>query len=97
LANGGRLEAILQSIQEIRLPNRAGLDLETDPIEILLRSRMKSLPDALCEFFFFYSDYLIGLTKIGFSGPVIIHGLPENMVTDMKDFLTHELLRQDRS
>jgi sugar phosphate isomerase/epimerase len=97
LANGGRLEAILQSIQEIRLPNRAGLDLETDPIEILLRSRMKSVPDALCEFFFFYSDYLIGLTKIGFSGPVIIHGLPENMVTDMKDFLTHELLRQDRS
>jgi sugar phosphate isomerase/epimerase len=97
LANGGRLEAILHNIQEVRLPKRAGLDLEADPVEIYLRSRMKSVPDALCEFFFFYSDYLIGLTKIGFSGPVIIHGLPESMVTDMKDFLTHELLRQDRS
>jgi sugar phosphate isomerase/epimerase len=96
LANGGRLEAILQSIQEVRLPNRAGFDLETDPFEIVLRSLMKSVPDGLCEFFFFYSDYLIGLTKIGFSGPVIIHGLPEGMVTHMKDFLTHELLRQDR-
>jgi sugar phosphate isomerase/epimerase len=51
--------------------------------------------ETVAEVYLFYRVYFTWLKKSGFAGPVIIHGLDESQVREMKDFLTRQLLRRD--
>ena len=53
------------------------------------------IPEPL-DLYFFFCDYLTWLRKIVFAGPLIIHGLAEDLVTQMKNFLSGELSLLDR-
>jgi len=73
-------------------------DVPVEPFRTELLEAMLSepVPKPVCELLLFYRDYFTRLAKLGFTGPVIIHGLPENQVLETKDFLTRQLLRRDR-
>lgn len=58
--------------------------------ERLAKGSNEPVPEPL-DLFFFHCDYLTWLKKIGFAGPLIIHGLAEGLVTEMKSFLIFEL------
>ena len=47
------------------------------------------------DLFLFYLQYFRWLKRIEFMAPVIMHGLPENRVGKMQEFLTRQLLRRD--
>ena len=47
------------------------------------------------ELFLFYLLYFRWLKRIEFTAPVIMHGLHENRVRKMQEFLTRQLLRRD--
>ena len=63
--------------------------------EVLIMMLNELTSTRVRDLFLFYLLYFRWLKRIEFTAPVIMHGLPENRVGKMQEFLTRQLLRRD--